>query len=622
MVAGRSGKSWPRALLAAGEGALAGFLVGGVFGAWELYVSQNLSHGLVRLAVDRLAARVSGGALLGALSSVFLAVLLHGLGRLGARRFRIGIALLAAAFLAGSFLVAVPLREVFFHLRVFSTRFLFAVVVIAQTAIAALLLARRVQQARSLESPSGSEASGPGLACAGAGLLLASGLTLGVTPRLPLAPGVTGRPVILVSLDTLRADRVGFLGGSRLLTPRLDELALEGAVFEQAQSAAPWTLPSHASVFTSLLPYDHGCRWDHDAMRPRHVTLAERFRNAGYSTAAFTGGGFVSTRFGFDHGFDVYEDHDEIREGGPDFIVAAALRWAREHRNEPFFLFVHSYEIHSPLRRGDFADPREGGRLSGIIDNRLYDAMHAGQLVLTPGERRYVADYYDGGVAHADEMIGGFLEALRREGVLDRAILMVISDHGEELWERYPTRGPGHGHSLYQELQHVPWLVRAPGLVPAGRRVREPVTLLDLSPTLQELTGLPADPTQAGASLASALVRGVEPARREIVMESVEFGPERFAMREGNYKVILTPAPDRFDRKLPAAVPPLQVFDLTADPGEQVDLAGRMEDSPRRMTRALFDRFRQVEHLHPGDRREADLPADLRRQLESLGYLH
>jgi arylsulfatase A-like enzyme len=447
-------------------------------------------------------------------------------------------------------------------------------------------------------------------------------MTLFITPRLPLAAGVTGRPVILVSLDTLRADRVGFLGGARRLTPRLDELALEGAVFEQAQSAAPWTLPSHASVFTSLLPYDHGCRWDHDAMRPRHVTLAERFWNAGYRTAAFTGGGYVSAKFGFDHGFDVYEDHDEIREGGPEVILAAALRWVREHRNEPFFLFLHSYEIHAPLRRGDLADPRDAGRLPDIIGGRLIDAMNAGQLVLTPGERRYVADYYDGGVAHADETIGGFLEALRREGVLDRAILMVISDHGEELWERYPNRGPGHGHTLYQELQHVPWMVWAPGLVPAGRRVREPVTLLDLSPTLQELTGLPADASQAGVSLADALLHGIEPARREIVMESVEFGPERFAMREGNYKVILTPDPDRFDKKLPIAVPPLQVFDLAADPGEQVDLAERMEDAPRGMTRTLFDRFRQVPRAPGDDRREADLPADLRRQLESLGYLH
>ena len=614
------GEARLRALLAAGEGALAGFAVGGVFGAWELFVSQNLSHGLVRLAVHRMAVRVSAGALFGVLASLLLYVLLHGLRRLLAGR--LGIPLLAAAFLAGTFLVAVPLREVFFHLRVFSSRSLFASVLLAQTAVAALLLVRRAREALCADSPGGRRTSGSGLACAGAGLLLASGLTWCATPRLPLAPGVTGRPVILVSLDTLRADRVGFLGGARRLTPRLDELALEGAVFEQAQSPAPWTLPSHASVFTSLLPYDHGCRWDHDMMRPRHVTLAERFWNAGYRTAAFTGGGFVSASFGFDHGFEVYEDHDEIREGGPEAILAAALRWVRERRNEPYFLFLHTYEIHSPLRRGDLADPRDAGRLPGIIDNPSFDAMHAGQLVLTPQERRYVTDYYDGGVAHADMMVGGFLEALRREGVLDRAILMVISDHGEELWERYPTRGPGHGHSLYQELQHVPWLVRAPGLVPAGRRVREPVTLLDLSPTIQEMTGLPADPSQAGSSLAGALLHGVEPSRREIVMESVEYGPERFAMREGNYKVILTPAPDRFDKRLPLEVPPLQVFDLAADPGERVDLAGRMEDSPRRMTRALFDRFRQVPRAHEGDRREADLPADLRRQLESLGYVH
>jgi arylsulfatase A-like enzyme len=294
----------------------------------------------------------------------------------------------------------------------------------------------------------------------------------------------------------------------------------------------------------------------------------------------------------------------------------------RRHRKEPYFLFVHSYEIHSPLRRGNLADPRDAGRLSEVIDNRVFDAMRAGQLVLTHGERRYVADHYDGGVAHADQMIGGFLEALRREGVLDRAILVVISDHGEELWERYPTRGPGHGHSLYQELQHVPWMVRAPGLLPAGRRLKEPVSLLDLSPTLQELTGLPADSRQAGSSLASALLDGVEPVRRRILMESVEYGPDRFAMREGDYKVILTPMPDRFKSALPIAVPPLQVFDLAADPREQDDLAGRLKDTPRRMAQDLFERFQEVSRTPGGDRRETDLPADLRRQLESLGYLH
>jgi arylsulfatase A-like enzyme len=248
-------------------------------------------------------------------------------------------------------------------------------------------------------------------------------------------------------------------------------------------------------------------------------------------------------------------------------------------------------------------------------------AIRAGRLVLAPWERRYVADLYDGGVAHADRVIGGFLETLRREGVLDRAILMVISDHGEELWERYPNQSPGHGHSLYQEIQHVPWLVRAPGIVPAGLRLRAPVSLLDLSPTLQELTGLSWDADQQGGSLARSLRGGATPEGESILMESVEYGPDRFAMRSGDFKVILTPSPDQANSGVAIPAPPLQVFDLAADPGERHDLSGRMDDLTRRMAQALYERSRHAKRPSGARPGEADLPPDLRRQIESLGYV-
>ena len=165
------------------------------------------------------------------------------------------------------------------------------------------------------------------LAAASTGLMLMLWVLL---PRLSAARAA-GRPsIMIVSLDTLRADRLGALGSARPLTPLLDGIATEGMVFEQAMSAAPWTLPSHASLFASLLPFDQIRRWDYNREPPlRQTLLAERLREAGYRTAGFTGGGYVSAQCGFGQGFEIYEDHDEVAEGGPGKIAAAALAWVR-----------------------------------------------------------------------------------------------------------------------------------------------------------------------------------------------------------------------------------------------------------------------------------------------------
>src|SRR5262245_31375740 len=170
-------------------------------------------------------------------------------------------------------------------------------------------------------------------------LLLAFWIAL---PRLSAMRAAGRPPLIVVSLDTLRADRLGALRSARPLTPQLDSIAAEGMVFEQAMSAAPWTLPSHAALFASRLPFDQRRSWDFNRGVPLPETLlAERLREAGYRTAGFTGAGYVSARCGFGQGFEIYEDHDEQKEGGPEAILSAALAWVRGVRNVPYFLFVH-----------------------------------------------------------------------------------------------------------------------------------------------------------------------------------------------------------------------------------------------------------------------------------------
>jgi arylsulfatase A-like enzyme len=457
--------------------------------------------------------------------------------------------------------------------------------------------------------------------CGYAGLALA----LSVRVALPYARAsrAAGRPpVILVSIDTLRADRLGAYGSDRGLTPRLDALAREGAVFEEATATAPWTLPSHVSLFTSMLPFDHHVRWTRTHIDPVRSMLAERFRDAGYRTAAFTGAGYVDSVFGFDQGFEIYENHREVDEGGPARIVDHALGWARAHANEPFFMFVHTYEVHSPFTNTTRAPHEDAGRLHAPFTNREVEEVHQQRLVLTPAERRYVTGLYDSDVASADSVIGALLETLRRDGILDRAIVVILSDHGEDLWDHDARWSPGHGHTLYQELVRVPLIVRAPGLVPAGARFRTPVSLLDVAPTLLEMTGLPPEPDHRGRSLDAALRSGREPEVRPVWSESVEFGPDRFAVREGDRKLIRTPRPGIMHSDARFVAAPLEVFDLAADPNERRDLSGSLTPPEVRLVVDVEHRAERALHASSAELTGAeDLPENLHEQLRSLGYV-
>ncbi|HYS04839.1 MAG TPA: sulfatase [Candidatus Dormibacteraeota bacterium] len=634
-------KQWLRASLAAsssrrlvvvlGEGAAIGLFIGSVLGGWEVWLNSDLSHRMLWLATHRLAGPMARGAAWGALASAALAMSLGLLVRRGRRPLRIGIVCLGLLWIFALAALAFPLRETVFLLHRFSSHGLTWTVFGSIAAASLLLLAGRSRDALSRAGDSGAFRRAPAvlqglrlvipvLAAAASGIVLVLWILL---PRLSAARA-SGRPsVILVSLDTLRADRLGALRSARPRTPVLDGFATEGMVFEQAMSAAPWTLPAHASLFASLLPFDQRRHWDYNREVPLGQTLlAERLSEAGYRTAAFTGGGYVSAQCGFGQGFEIYEDHDELIEGGPETIAAAALAWVRRVRGAPFFLFVHTYEPHFPYVHADFANPADAGRLPPVVSYKEVDAIHRGDLILSEAERRYVTDLYDGDVAHADRVMGGFLLTLEREGILDRALLVVLSDHGEELWDREPDRSPDHGHSLYQELIHVPLLMRWPGRVPAGSRIRTPVSLIDLAPTLLALTGLPPEPAHEGRSLARTLQTGEEPPPRSILAEAVEFGPDRFMIRNGDLKVVLTPYPSRFNI-VPFPARPLEVFDLADDPLERHDLSAHLTKPVAEMVDVLWRRARNV---LSGQAREEEtgpaLPEELLQQLRSLGYLH
>jgi arylsulfatase A-like enzyme len=599
---------------AAGEGALAGWIAGLLYAGWGVFLGRDWEHGFQRLAAEKLGSASLAGGLIGALVSLFLLLGIDLARRRGPMAYRWTALAVLGICGAGSYLTLFPWRERLFHLHIYSSRPLSVAIVAGMGLCAASLIAWR------LFARSGEESRTAAKWLSRAGLLLVSLSLLQqiVAPRLPLPAGATGKSILLVSLDTLRGDRVGRQVEGRALTPSLDALAGRGTTFEQAASAAPWTLPSHASMFTGRLPFTHGARMEHQAMRPDLATLAERLRDAGYRTAAFTGGGYVASYFGFDQGFEIYEDHDEGREGGPERIFQAALGWIESQGKAPFFAFVHTYEVHYPYTHADFVDEQARRDLGPLTVQEL-DAIHRGERTLTPAQRDAVKRLYDGDVVSADRQVGTLLEALERRGILDSVLVVVVSDHGEDLWDHDEIRSPGHGHSLYEELLHVPLIFSAPGLVREGGRIRTPVSLIDLTPTLLDLTGLPPLALAEGRSLAQVLKRGGEPEPRAIFAESIEYGPDRFSRREGDLKVILAPLPDRYNSHVKVTVRPVEVFDLAADPQERSSVAAAPPSGTGPSMEALWRRVEAV--FRPARAGAGKLAPELREQLRSLGYV-
>jgi arylsulfatase A-like enzyme len=442
--------------------------------------------------------------------------------------------------------------------------------------------------------------------------LLAIGLVLAVT-------GCSRRSgpanVILISLDTLRADRLGFHGYERDTSPFLDGLARESVVFDAAQTQAPWTLPAHAAMLASRYPsaLRIGSVTSPRPLADQVLTLAEVLAGEGFRTHAVVDGGFVSRQLGFAQGFADFEQSKELRGEAfgyrADLMVARAAKWLRGlPRGERFFLFLHTYAVHdykpTPAPRARLVRPYTGPLARLASYSRFLQDRENEDLFrrLGPADRLFLSDLYDATVLEADESMLRLHETLRDLDLLDDTLLVVTSDHGEEIFDRRET---GHGYSMYQENLHVPLLFSHRSLPPM--RVSSPVRLLDVPPTIVDLLGLERPPAWQGVSLVP-LMRGEQ-------VDLAAFSEEALvplqAVRLGCGKLIRAADGSRSE-----------VYDLCADPAERDDLAG----TGSRQEVALQHAFEQWQRsLEPSDstpsHAEAPLDPRLRKQLEQLGYL-
>ncbi len=380
---------------------------------------------------------------------------------------------------------------------------------------------------------------------------------------------------MLISVDTLRADHLPIYGYRGVQTPAIDEIARDSAIFDNAYSNVPLTLPSHAAILTGLLPFENGVR-DNIGFRlaPTHPTLAALLKSASYAAGAAVSSYVLRGDRGLAAGFDSYDDampENPTRERAGMESAASLARWAESVRDRPLFLFLHLYEPHSP-----YAPPE-------------------------PFASRYASVPYDGEIAAADAAVASFVAFLKRAGLYDRAILVFLSDHGEGLGDHGEDE---HGVFLYREALRVPLLLKRPGSAGAGQRISTPVSLTDVVPTVLSLLSIPLPSDLHGLPLTSPAAGGAATNRRiysETLYPRLSLGWSDLAsLADARYHYIHAPRPE--------------LYDLAADPGEKKNLAAGLP-APFRAMRAALEAMSR-----PFSEPQASSPEELKK-LAALGYI-
>jgi choline-sulfatase len=391
--------------------------------------------------------------------------------------------------------------------------------------------------------------------------------------------------VVVVTLDTLRADRLGCYGFRGVETPNIDAVASEGVLFEQATSTAPITLVSHSSIFTGLIPPHHGVR-DNGGffLEEKTTTLAERLKESGWTTGAFVGAWVLDSKWGLNQGFDVYSDKFDLSkykvvnlgtvQKKGDEVMDLALAWLEGVKSRKFFAWVHLYDPHAPY------EPPE------------------------PFLSRYPGQPYVGEIAYTDHVVGRLVAWLKGAGVWERTLVVLLADHGESLGEHGEK---AHTFFVYDATQHVPLIVRTPW-GDHGRN-RSQVSTVDVMPTVLDLVGLPPQPAIDGRSLARLVLHPAagtpEVAYSETYFPRFHYGWQHLrALRDGRWKYIEAPTPE--------------LYDLQQDPGEtknvRVSFAQKAED-----LRARLDGLAGSGVQAAPD--EASLDPETTQRLAALGYV-
>jgi len=436
-------------------------------------------------------------------------------------------------------------------------------------------------------------------------------------PKRPSRPNV-----LLISIDTLRADHLGVYGYERPTSPRIDALAEESIVFDAAFTTAPWTLPAHASMLTGLYPEEHGAGHAtvFTPLAEDVGTVSERLSAAGYRTIAHVGGGYVGRAYGLDRGFDEWLD----RHGATlESVLPETLAALSEAGGEPFFLFLHTYGVHGPYKHPDrFPSFRVPGRSEPkpiwreVASMTLHQHLDLGRFS-GPGDA--IAGY-DSCIRFVDDQVGRLLDFLERRGMLDDSLIVVTSDHGESFLER--GRYISHGYTFFEEEVRVPLVVRVPGAERTGRS-DVLVDSTDVAALLLEVAGVaPSEPLSGASPLAR--IEGRTP-RRELVRGGSAYTGGLYG-RTARWKVMTAvPSMGAHGLRQPTSLLPdfdgdEQVYEVSADPGEIRNLTGELARHPAEVW-TLHQQLGRLQQPGRGNASREFLDSEQARRLEALGYL-
>ncbi|MFQ5416683.1 MAG: sulfatase [Myxococcota bacterium] len=443
-----------------------------------------------------------------------------------------------------------------------------------------------------------------------------------VAALLGCAASEAERPdIVLISVDTLRADRIGSYGAGRDTSPHIDQFAAEGARFSNVLAPTSWTLPSHVSLLTGMDILVHRVIEPSDRIDPHRRTLGQELAARGYHTAGFVSAPYLHAAYGFDRGFGRYENfgvpdvvelppstsiHDASHadETAP-VVIDAAIAWLQgpgAADGRPIFLFVHLWDPHY-----DYVPPAPYDRIfdttyRGKLDVRSYEKRIEINAAMPVRDLQHLRALYDGEVRWTDSQIARLTEALRSRGRLDRTVLSIVSDHGEEFFEHGRR---GHKRTLFEESVRVPWILRYPPAVSPGTVIASTVSLADVAPTLLDLAGFPSLAEATGRSLAPELSGSERPDRPVLLHVN-----QLFALRGAGWKVVAGGGQPLF-------------YDLRRDPGEMAPQPA--EDAAPKRLAELHRRIaaeRSAAAALVWDRpRDVKLDDATRARLRELGYL-
>ncbi len=433
-----------------------------------------------------------------------------------------------------------------------------------------------------------------------------------------------GPNILIVLPDSLRPDHLGFNGYERQTSPNIDCYATESITFNQAYSSSPWTKPAIGAMLTSSYPYVHRAFHWKASLPNRNLTLAEILRNKNYKTVSFQSNSVVRSRYNFNQGFQKYY---EMTYDPGENVTRKFYDWLKNNKTKSFFAYLHYMDTHYPFRTPEDYEPSfKQERQSALdLEELTYkDIRLMTKMGMPKSDRDYMINAYDDSIRYFDKCFGQLIKGLRDAGILERTIVVLVSDHGEEFWDHDSF---GHGHTLYREVMQVALMIRYP-LILNAKQVNHPVNLLDLVPTLLPLAGINSKVDFTGENLLPLILHS-RPSNKALFMEGILNGAEKKGILRDGWKLIKNtdikfnmPELDLLGKLTEYMVSPHaetnELYWIEEDPNEHINLFFQQKESHSELRSRLQSFFiNSFTQQNQGESRPAKKLEDLR----SLGYI-